>query len=128
MRIFVKAQRKMPLRFGRVTCLLERTQHKVRKDALFRLARNLSNEPLIMLRRDAQITSGERNTHGALAALAIGIGPSRSRRSGDTPVAHGDFPLMQILDPERVAESASQFFEFEDFARVGLFMDTMKRP
>ena len=41
-------------------------------------------------------------------------------------MAHCDFALLQIFDPEGIAESAGQFFELEDFASVGFFVDAMQ--
>lgn len=41
-------------------------------------------------------------------------------------MADGNFALVEIFDAEGVAESAGEFLEFEDFADVGLFVDTMK--
>jgi hypothetical protein len=42
-------------------------------------------------------------------------------------VAHGNFALLQIFDAKRVAESAGQLLELEDFASVGFFVDAVKR-
>jgi len=35
-------------------------------------------------------------------------------------MANGDFALVQVFDAERITEGASQLFELEDFAGVGL--------
>src|SRR6266436_10422886 len=80
MRVFVKAQREMAERFGGIASLLERTEHQVGDDALFGFAYDLSNEPLVMLRRDVQFRAGERDLHTPLAAVAVGIGASDSCR------------------------------------------------
>ena len=55
MRVLVEPQRKMPQRIGRVARLLQRSQHQVRNDALFRFARDFLHQPLIVLRRDPQL-------------------------------------------------------------------------
>src|SRR5215467_13158339 len=110
-RVFVKAQRKVTERIGGVARLLERTQHEIRKNALFGLADDFANEALIMLRCDTQLPSGERDAHRALAAVSVRIGPARLRGRRDAPMAHGDFALMQILDPKRITESVRQLFK-----------------
>src|SRR5689334_10486638 len=127
MRIFVEAECEMAQRVSGVARLLQGTQHEVREDAFFGLADHLSNEPLIMLRSDAQIAAGKGNAHWALAAFAVGIWAASPSGSRYPPVAHGDFALMQVLDSKRVAESARQLFEFENFAAVRLFVHTMER-
>src|SRR5436309_4667900 len=112
MRVLVEAEREVAEGVSRVASLFERTQHEVRDDALFRLANNFANEPLVMLRRDAQLSTGEGNFHAALAAMAVRIGAAGFGGSGDAAVAHGNFALMQVFDSQRIAESAGQLFEF----------------
>src|ERR1700722_4365607 len=81
-----------------------------------------------MLRRDVEVdAAGERDFHGAFAAFAVGVGASGARGGWGASVTHGDFALLQIFDAERVAESAGQFFELENFAGVGFFVDAVKR-
>ena len=40
---------------------------------------------------------------------------------------HRDFALMQILYAERITKRASQFFELQNFFRIGLFVHAMQR-
>src|SRR6267142_1155262 len=100
MSIFVKSQREMAERFGGIASLLERTEHQVGDDAFFGFADDLSNEPLVMPRRNPQFRTGECDLHATLPAVAVGLGAACFCGRGDTPVTHGDFPLMQIFDPE----------------------------
>src|SRR5207302_5090902 len=88
---------------------------------------DFANEPLVVLRRDPQVAARERNSHGALAAFTVGIRPAPFRGRGNAPVAHGDFALVQILDAKGIAESASQLFELENFARIWFFVYAMER-
>src|SRR5207249_12303411 len=127
MRVFVEAQREMAQRISGVARLLERTQHEVGKDALFGLANHLSNEPLIVLWRDAQFAAWKCNAHRTLAAFAVGIRAASFRGRRSASVSHGKFVLMQILDGERIAESAGQLFVFKDFAGVRLLVPTLRR-
>src|SRR5207245_9383672 len=55
MGVLVEAEGEMAERLGGVAGLFEGTQHEVRNNALFRFADDLSNQALIMLRRDAQV-------------------------------------------------------------------------
>jgi len=41
-------------------------------------------------------------------------------------MANGDFALVQVFDA-KITEGASQLFELEDFAGVGLFVNAMER-
>ncbi len=127
MRVLIEAEREMAQRLGGVAGLFEGTQHKVGDDTLFRFADNLFDQALIVLRRDAQVAAWERYLHTALAAVAVGVGTAGFRGSGNAAMANGDFALVQVFDSERVAESAGQFFELEDFTGVGLFMNAMER-
>ena len=80
-----------------------------------------------MLGRDVEVdAAGERDFHGAFAAVAVGVGASGTRGGGGSAVAYGDFALLQIFYAKGVAESAGQVFELENFARVGFFVDTVK--
>ncbi len=117
----------MPKRLGGVAGLLQGTQHEVGDDAFFRFANDLSNQALIMLRRDAQLAARERHLHAALTPVAVGVGPAGFRGRRNAAMANGDFALVQIFDAERVTEGAGQLFELEDFARVGLLMNAMQR-
>src|SRR6266851_5573466 len=127
MGVFVEAEGEMAERLGGVAGLLQRTQHEVGDDAFFRFADDLANQPLIMLRSDAQLAARERHLHATLAAVAVGIGASRFRGRGNAAMANGDFALVQVRNTEGVTESASQLFELQNFARVGLFMNAMER-
>src|SRR6266567_385634 len=127
MGVFVEAKSEMAERFGGVAGLLERTEHEVGDDAFLRFADNFANQPLIMLRRDTQLAAGKRHLHAALAAVPVGVGASRFRGHRDATMANRDLALMQVRDTQGVAESASQFFELENFAGVGLLMNAMER-
>src|SRR5712692_8179459 len=125
--VFVEAERKMAERLGGVAGLLQGTQHEVGDDAFFRLADNLSNQALIVLRRDAQLAARERHLHATLAAVAVGVGAAGLRGRRDAAMTDDDLALVQVFDAERVAEGAGQLLELEDFARVGLLMNAMQR-
>src|SRR5437868_6323009 len=125
-RVLVEAKCEMAERIRCVTGLLERTQQQIRQNSFFRLPRDFADEALIMLRRDAQFSAGERDAHGALAAVAVGIGPAGLCGGRNAPVADGNFALVQIFDPEGIAESARQLFELQNFPRIGLFVNTMQ--
>src|SRR6266705_7022118 len=127
MGVFVEAKSEMAERFGDVAGLLERTEHEVGDDAFLRFADNFANQPLIMLRRYAQLAAGERHLHAALAAEPVGIRASGFRGRRDAAMANGDFALVQVRDTQGVTEGAGQLFELENFAGVGLFVNAMER-
>src|SRR5438128_2549976 len=102
MGVLVEAESEMAERLGGVASLFERTQHEVGDDALFGLADNLSNQPLIMLRRDAQLAARERHLHAAVAAVAVRIGTSGFRGCRDAAMANRHFALVQVCDAERI--------------------------
>src|SRR5207245_6837864 len=79
MRVFVEAESEMPKGLGGVAGLLQGTQHEVGDDAFFRFAHDLSNQALIMLRRDAQLAARARHLHAAFAAVTIGVRSPRFR-------------------------------------------------
>src|SRR5215469_4431111 len=126
MGVLIEAQREMAKGIRDVARLLERTQHQVRQDSLLGPPHDLANKALIMLRRDAQFAAGERDAHGAFAAVPIGIGSSRLRRRGNAAVAHGKLALVQIFHAQGIAKGARQLFEFENLAGVGLFVHAMQ--
>src|SRR5258708_29975619 len=74
MRVLIEAEGKMAERLGGVAGLLERTEHEGGDDAFLRFADNFANQPLIMLRRDAQLAAGKRHLHAALASVPVGVG------------------------------------------------------
>src|ERR1700722_10122137 len=77
-----------------------------------------------MLGRDVEVDAArERDFHGAFAAAAVGVGASGARGGGSASVTHGNFALLQIFHAEGVTEGAGQFFELENFASVGFFVD-----
>src|SRR5260370_1235027 len=127
MGVLVEAEGEMSERLRGVAGLLERTEHEVGDDAFFRFADDLSNEALIVLRSDAQVATRERHLHAALAAVAIGVRAAGFRGRGNAAMANGDFALVQVFDAERITKGASQLFELEDFAGVGLLMNAMER-
>src|SRR6266705_2688467 len=111
MGVLAEAQGEVAERFSGIAGLLEGTKHEVREDAFFRFPGDLSNQSLVMLRRDAQFGgAGKNHLHAALAAVAIGIGAAGLRGSGNAAVADGNLALVQIFDAERVTESAGQLF------------------
>src|SRR5260370_673337 len=103
-----EAERKMAERLGGVAGLLQGTQHEVGDDAFFRLADNLSNQALIVLRRDAQLAARERHLHATLAAVAVGVGAAGLRGRRDAAMTNDDLALVQVFDAERVAEGRRQ--------------------
>src|SRR5947207_841049 len=125
--VLVKAESKMAERLGGVAGLLEGTQHEVGDDALFRLADDLFNQALIVLRRDTQVAGRERHLHAALEAVAAGVRAAGFRRRRNAAMANGDFALVQIFDAERVTEGAGQLFKLKNFPSVGLLMNAMER-
>src|SRR6266436_1631393 len=127
MGVLIEAEGEMAEGLGGVTSLFEGTQHEVGDDALFRFADDLFNQALIVLRRDAQFAARERYLHSVIAAVAIGVGAAGFGGSGNAAMANSDFALVQVFDAERITEGASQLFELEDFAGVGLFMNAMER-
>src|SRR5712692_6242369 len=78
--VFVEAERKMAERLGGVAGLLQGTQHEVGDDAFFRLADNLSNQSLIVLRGDTQLAARERHLHATLAGGELRITPQHYQR------------------------------------------------
>src|ERR1700682_2433714 len=87
-RVLVEAQREMPQRFGGIASLFEGAEHPEGNDAFLGLAHDLSNEPLVMLRRNSQFRAGERDLHATLPAMTVGIGPAGFWGRRNTPVAH----------------------------------------
>src|SRR5258708_28504665 len=96
MGVFVEAKSEMAERLGGVAGLLQRTQHQVRHDAFLRFAYDLANQPLIMLRRDAQLAARKRHLHASLAAVPVGVGAAPFRRRRDATLANPDPPLMPV--------------------------------
>src|SRR5712691_11085927 len=127
MRVLIEAEGKMAEWLGGVAGLLERTEHEVGDDAFLRFADHFANQPLIMLRRDAQLAAGKRHLHAALAAVSVGVGASRFRGRGNAAMTNRDFALVQVRDTQGVTEGAGQLFELENFAGVGLFVNAMER-
>src|SRR5713226_8842843 len=121
MGVFAEAQGEVAERFSGIAGLLEGTKHEVREDALFGFPGDLSNQPLVMLRRDAQLGgAGKNHLHAAFAAVAIGVGTARFCGSGNAAMADGNLARVQVFDAERVTESVGQLIELENFAGVGL--------
>src|SRR5437879_6439984 len=100
MRVFGEAKSEMPQGLGGITSLLQGTQHEVGDDAFFRFAHDLSNQALIMLRRDAQLAAREHHLHAAFAAVTIGVRSPRFRGRRDASVPYGDLSLVQVFDAE----------------------------
>ena len=71
MRVSRSREREVPLILCRVACLLQRTQHKVRKNTLFRLARNLLRQLLIHARCDMHFLRQLERSGLASAALML---------------------------------------------------------
>ena len=49
MSVLIERQCEMPQRFARIPRLLQRTQHEIGQDSLFRLAGDFLGQPLIVL-------------------------------------------------------------------------------
>src|SRR5580692_10478332 len=127
MRIFIEAQSEMAERLRRVAGLLERAKHQVGDDAFLRLAGKLRQQALVMLRGDLQVGAGKRNALLAFASMTEGTGAACFCRSGHAAVTNGDFLLMQVFDTQGVAESTSELLKLENLARIGLFMNAMRK-
>ena len=128
MRVLVEGQREMPKRIDRVARLLERTQHQVRQDALLGLARNFLRKALIMLRPNLKFgRSGKRHHHGAFPRAVIAAASTRPSLRRRAAMAHGDVPLRQPRDAQRIAESLGHFFELQHLLRIGLFVHAIQR-
>src|SRR6266446_132273 len=101
MGVLAEAQGEVAERFSGIAGLLEGTKHEVREDALLGFPGDLSNQPLVMLRRDAQLGgAGKNHLHAAFAAVAVGIGTARLRGSGNAAVTDGNLAQVQIFDAE----------------------------
>src|SRR5437867_8507481 len=108
--VFVEAEGEVAERLGGIAGLLERAEHEVGNDALLGLSGELSQQALIVLRRDANFgRAGKRNAHVALPAVAIRIGPAGTRGSRRFAVTHGNDALDQVFDAEGIAKRARQF-------------------
>src|SRR5216683_125738 len=120
MGVFAEAQGEVAERFSGIAGLLERTKHEVREDAFFGFPGDLSNQPLVMLRRDAQLGgAGKNHLHAAFAAVAIGVGTADFCGRGNAAMADGNLALVQVFDAERITEGAGQLIELENLAGVG---------
>src|SRR6266700_3357320 len=111
MRVLIEAEGKMAERLGGVAGLLQRTQHQVRHDAFLRFADHFANQPLIMLRRDAQLAAGKRHLHAALAAVSVGVRASRFRGRGNAAMPTPALALMKVRDTQEEPEGAREFFK-----------------
>src|SRR4029077_3917628 len=88
MGVLIKGQREMPQWFVSVARLLERTQHQVRQDSLFRLARDLLSKPLVVLRPNLKILRAWKLDDHRPLARANAAPDSPWRRN--PPVTDGD--------------------------------------
>src|SRR6266568_6275732 len=101
MGVLAETQGEVAERFSGIAGLLEGTKHEVREDALLRFPGDLSNQPLVMLRRDAQLGgTGKNHLHAAFAAVAIRIGTAGFCGSGNAAMADGNLALVQVFDAE----------------------------
>ncbi len=101
MGVFAEAQGEVAERFSGIAGLLEGTKHEVREDTLFGFPGDLSNQPLVMLRRDAQLGgAGKNHLHAAFAAVAIGVGTAGFCGRGNAAMADGNLALVQVFDAE----------------------------
>src|SRR3954449_11016048 len=99
----------MPDVLFRVACLLQRTQHEVREDALHRRPFNLLRQLLVHARRDMHVFGDldwtrllARTT--TIAALSAGLEPF----------------YFQCAHAERKPKSRGQVFKIEDALGIGL--------
>src|SRR5581483_5705657 len=112
-RVGRRCQREMPFVLFRVARLLERAQHQVRKNALFRLARNLLCELLVHARRDVYLFGNLMLARIASAAMALATLSARLKPP------HGQ------RYTERVSESGGEKFEVVDLLCIGLLVNAI---
>ena len=99
-----------------VARLLQRAQHQVRQDALFRFARNLLRQLLVHARRNVHFLGDLDDVRIASAAMAIApLGP------------HLHALHRQRANAERIAEGRGDGLEIEDALGIGLFVDAIER-
>src|SRR3954453_403184 len=98
----------------RVARLLERSQHKVREDALFRLSLNLCRQSLIHLRRDW-------NRVRNFMCLCTASGGARV--AAITARRHAFH--RKVAETERVTELSGGFFKLDDALGIGCFVDAV---
>ena len=99
-----------------VARLLERAQHQVAENPLFRLAFDSGGQLLIHARRDGNVFSHFVRAGVAAGALRIAA------------VAAGlDALDGQCAEAERVAEAGGQLFKLDDAARLRLLMNAIDR-
>jgi hypothetical protein len=112
---------------GGVAGLFQGPKHQIGQDALFGSARKFVDESLVVLRRDVDVRAREGDALLAFATKAAGFSFAGFCGRRHFAVADGDFPLVEVFDAERIAEGTGEFLEFEDFASVRFFVDTMER-
>ena len=86
MRVLVKTKREVSQRIRGIARLLQGTQHQIRDDALFRLARKFLQQFLVMMRRDAHIGGGQSDIGAEQPLRGFGTGRFRDRNSFSTTV------------------------------------------
>src|ERR1700735_799098 len=124
MSVLLRRESEMSQDVGSVARLLERAQHQVGKNALFRLARNFLREALIVLRTNVDfIGCRHSDRHRARAAA---LSTSGSGFLSYRTVANGYTALGEIFHSQRIAESLRDFFELEDFFGVGFFVNAVE--
>ena len=110
-----RGQREVSEILFRVSGLLQRAQHQVTEDSLFRFARNLFCELLIHARGDVDFF-GDLDLADALAGAVGGAAVGFHLHALDG----------QRADAERVSESGGDGFEVVDALGIGLLVDAVE--
>ncbi len=115
MRISRRRQSEVALVFLGVTRLLQRAQHEVRQNALFRGAGDFLHQLLIHARRDVDFF-GQLDHGRAASGAAVG-----------TLVGAGLHPLhRQSAHAQRIAEARGDVLKLKNLLRIGLFVDAIQ--
>src|SRR5271156_571739 len=105
MRVFLRRQRKMSQHVHRIARLLQRTQHQIRKNPLFRLPRDSFRQPLVMLRPYVHFFHrGHSPAHRPHAPPPPAAPAPLARLGARTSVPPHPPPLRQIFHPQRISK------------------------
>ena len=114
----------MPVVLLRVPRLLQRAQHQVAQDPLFRLARDLRRQPAVHLRRHRQLLRH-------LMRSPVRTPPTPVAPSSMLPlpllVLHGKLLDRQVPNPQRIPKSSRNVLEVQNALRIRLLVDPVQR-
>ncbi len=119
-RITGARQRKVALVLLRITSLLERPQHQVRKNALLRLAGNLAHEPLVHLRRHRDALRYLMGLRGAAIAA-----PRRTPLRLPPIRLHGELFHWQRADAQRLSKRRGGLLKVYNPLRIRHLVDAI---